>query len=123
MVALPSHQVLANQQQDQARCENTIKTLTVGKAQDEAHAAAETSTVKQLEAAAAALTKEGQAAEQAYAVAQSAHVVKVNALKREANQADALLEILLSLKSQLSQYVLLGRVLGVVRCHLRVNCL
>ncbi len=93
------------------------------KEQDEAHAAAETSTVKQLEAAAAALTKEGQAAEQANAVAQSAHVVKVNALKREANQADALLEILLSLKSQLSQCVPLSWVLGVVRCRMCVKCL
>ncbi len=96
------YQVRHNQQADQARVENTIKTLQAGIAQDEANAAAATSTVKQLEAAAAKLTSEGQAADQGYTVAQSAHTIKVNALKREANRAEALLEILLSLKTQLS---------------------
>jgi len=93
--------VLHNQRADQARVENTIKTVQAGIAQDEANAAAESSKVKQLEAAAAELTKEGQAADQAYTVAQSAHTVKVNGLKREASQGEALLEILLSLKTQL----------------------
>ncbi len=94
--------MLHNQRADQARAENTIKTLQAGIAQDEANAAAESSTVKQLEAAAAKLTMEGQAADQAYTVARSAHKVKVNGLRREASQAEDLLEILMSLKTQLS---------------------